>query len=699
MTDAGAASQLQQARRLHQDGKLPEAERLYRLLLKENPDHWDALHLLGVLRCQQGRHGEGCRLFRSALELNPGAAVAWFHLGLAYGDLKRPEHALASYGRAIALKPDYLDAWLGRGNALFALCRFEEALADFDRAIALKPDNAVLHFNRGNSLFAINRLHEALAAFERAIALKADYADAYCHRGNVLAQLRRLDAALASYDRAIELNPQCAEAYYNRGNVLLDVKRCDEAGTSYERAAAIRPDNIYTFSGLATAALYSCNWETASWVARVLEAQIEAGSSRIAPVIVLGCGVSALRQLKAARNCIRQRVSPDLSPLPPRAPARHEKIRLAYLSADFRAHATAFLTAELFELHDRRRFEIVGISYGADDRSDTRERLMQAFDAFHDVRLKSDREAAQLIQDLEIDIAVDLAGLTQGSRTAILAYRPAPVAVNYLGYPGTMGADFIDYIIADAIVLPFDQQPFYAEKIVHLSGCYQVNDRKRAIAPATPSRRSEGLPENGLVFCCFNNNWKITPAMFDIWMRCLRRFEGSVLWLLKDNEDARRNLCAEAQARGVPASRLVFADRVKPELHLARHRLADLFLDTLPHNAHTTASDALRTALPVVTLMGSTFAGRVAASVLNAAGLPELITRSREKYEELIAALAGDPERLKAIRSRLAAGLGCCPLFDTDGFRRQIEAAFVEMWRIRQSGGEPRSFSVPVAAE
>ena len=328
--------------------------------------------------------------------------------------------------------------------------------------------------------------------------------------------------------------------------------------------------------------------------------------------------------------------------------------------------------AELFERHDRSRFEIIGVSFGADDKSEMRNRIVAAFDQFYDVRRKSDEEVAKLLKGLQIDIAVDLMGHTRHSRPGIFAYRPAPTQVNYLGYPGTMGAEFIDYIIADKMVAPFEHQPFYREKIVHLVDCYQVNDTKRNIAERTPTRQEAGLPETGFVFCCFNTNWKITPDVFNVWMRLLHAVEGSVFWLVRDNASAEQNLRKEAQQRGIDPSRLIFADRLPLEQHLARHLLADLFLDTLPYNAHTTASVALWAGLPVVTRLGEAFAGRVAASLLNAIGLPELVTHSIEDYEALALQLARDPKLLEGYRNRLATNRLTHPLFDTDRFRRHI---------------------------
>jgi predicted O-linked N-acetylglucosamine transferase (SPINDLY family) len=408
---------------------------------------------------------------------------------------------------------------------------------------------------------------------------------------------------------------------------------------------------------------------------------------------LFGCSEDQALHLRCARRRVQSRVS-SAPPLWRGEIWRNDRIRVAYISADFRMHATSYLVTELFELHDRSRFEVVGISLGPDDGSDMRARVVAAFDHFIDVRMTSDLEAAQLLHDLRIDLAVDMQGHQRGARPGILALRPAPIQACYLGFPGTTGADFIDYIVADPIVLPFDRQPYYTEKIVHLPECYQVNDRRRLIAPLATTREQAGLPSQGFVFCSFNGDWKITPAVFDIWMRLLQAVEGSVLWLLRDNATAEANLRGEAASRGIDPARLVFAERIKMEEHLARHRLADLFLDTFPCNAHTTASDALWAGLPLLTTLGETFSGRVAASLLMAVGLSDLVTRSLAEYEVLALRLAREPDRLRRYRDQLRERRPDQPLFDTDRFRRHIEAAYVHMWERWQEGKPPESFAV-----
>jgi protein O-GlcNAc transferase len=722
-------SVFQNALALHQRGELAEAERLYREVLKLDADDFDAVHLLGVIFVQRGQFIEGERLIAQALEIDRNEPNALNNRGIALAELKRFDEAVASFDKAIAHRPDYAEAFGGRGNALKALKRYDEAIASYDRAISLKPDYAEAFSNRGNALQELKRFddalasydkaialkhgyaeafsnrgvcleklkrfNDALASFDKAISLKSDLADAFANRGNTLCELDRFDEALASYDRAIGLAPGDAEAFNNRGALLERLKLFELALTSYEQALAIKPDHPYAFGALGGCVLKICDWRRAARLAPQIRARAVETKSVIEPNVLLGYGGDAALHLKNARSYIADKIPTSRQLLWNGTVWRHDKIRIAYLSADFRAHPVSYLIAELLELHDRARFDVMGVSFGPDDKSDMRSRLIKSFDTFEDVRYKSEYDVAKFLHGLQVDIAVDLVGHTMNSRLGILAIRPAPIQVNYLGYPGTMGADFIDYVIADKIVLPFGEQPQYTEKIVHLPECYQVNDSQRRIGSRTPSRQEVGLPESGFVFCCFNNNFKITPPFFDVWMRLLKAVDGSVLWLRRDNESAENNLRREANARGINAARLVFASRVPSmEDHLVRHRLADLFLDTLPYNAHTTASDALWAGLPVLTCCGNTFAGRVGASLLSAVGLPELVTHNVDDYEALALRLAQDSSLLTSLRTKLARNRESCPLFDSERFTRNLETAYATMWDIWQRGEKPQSFSV-----
>ncbi|MEA2905694.1 MAG: protein O-GlcNAc transferase [Alphaproteobacteria bacterium] len=675
-------------------GRHDEAMANFDRALALRPDFADAHNSRGGTLAALKRHEEALASFERALAAQPDHAEALNNRGNALSELKRHEEALASYDRALAIRPGYAEAHYDRGNALSALKRYEEALASYDKALAVFPGYAEAYDNSGNALMQLNRHEDALLRFERALALAPANAGAFNNRGSAFSALKRHEDALASYDRALALRPDFVDAISNRGNVLKDLKRYDQSIACYEQALALDPEHIDASVGLAEVALSVCDWARTTVLAGELEARVAAEKPTVAPFTLLAyCDDPALH-LQCARTFVADRIPVMPKPLWTGGPMRRDKIRVAYLSADFHRHATAYLIAELFELHDRSRFEIVGVSFDWDDGSEVRRRLVKAFDHFHDVRTKSDREVAHLLHGSGVDIAIDLKGYTGDSRLGIFAHRPAPIQASYLGYPGTIGADFMDYIIADPVVTPFEHAPFYSEKIVQLPDCYQVNDRKRKIAERIPTREAAGLPPQGFVFCCFNNNYKIAPAVFDVWMRLLLAVPGSVLWLLADNAAAEANLRREARTRGVDPARLVFAGRCNLDEHLARHRLADLFLDTLPYNAHTTASDTLWAGVPIVTCRGSAFAGRVSASLLRAAGLAELVTHSLADYEALALRLATDAGLIGRYRDRLAGSLPACALFDTDRFRRHLEAAYVTMWETWQRGEDPRAFAV-----
>ena len=619
-------SRFRQGLALHRQGDLGAAERIYQEILESEPNHFDALHMLGMVALQRRHTERGIELIRKAIGQNDKVAAAHNNLGKAFSDLKRPEQALAS----------------------------------FDRAIALDPSLAEAHVNRGNALVNLRRAGEALASYRQAIALKPDDADAWRNCGNVFSRLKRYDEAFAAYDRALALKPNMT---------------------------GIEGHRLYT-------RMHLCDWR--NWEAETahLVASVREGHANTQPFIFLAVPSSAKDQRQCAELWVKSQF-PARTPLAQGVKYDHDRIRIAYLSADFRQHAASFLMAGMFECHDRSRFEVTALSFGPDDGSDIAKRVKASFERFVDVRARSDEAIAELIRKFEIDIAVDLMGFTTDSRTGIFARRPAPVQAHYMGFPGTMGAPYIDYIVADRAVVADQQAVFYSEKLAFLPNSYFVNDAKRPIAARNFTRAELGLPPSGFVFCCFNSNHKITPRMFDSWMRILGAVEGSVLWLFQDEAKAAEHLRKEAQARGVDPARLIFASRMPPPDHLARHRSADLFLDTLPYNAHTTASDALWAGLPVLTCIGETFVGRVAASLLKAIGLPELITTDMEAYERLAIDLATSPDKLADIKAKLAANRLTTPLFDTALFTRHIEAAFTAMVERHRAGQAPDHIVVP----
>lgn len=717
----------QQAVGLHQRGMLAEAEAAYRDILRPRPDHFDALHLLGVIALQTRRPEHAAALIGQALAINPGYADAHYNLANAFGQLQRHDEALASYGRAIALKPDHIDALGNHGNLLCELRRYDQALTSYARALALQPGYAEMHSNRGNALRALRRYDEALASYDNAIKLNPDHALAYQNRATVLCELRRHEEALVSFARAIALRPDYAEALFNRGNALCTLVRHEDAVASYTRAIAARPDHAASYHnrGRALSALRRyrqalsdyetaialqpgldlvpgdllstrrliCDWTEVGDLFPAIERRVSEGHIAAHPFVLLGLFDAPALQKKAAENFIRDRHPASDSPRPMARHTAGKKIRLGYFSANFNNHAVMHLIAGLFETHDRSKFELIAFSLGTDSDVPMRQRIVRSFDRFIDVRVQSDQDIALLAKEQGIDIAIDLNGLTVDARPGIFSLRAAPVQVSYLGYPGTAGAPYMDYLIADRVVVPEADRQFYTEKIVWLPDSYQANDGQRPIGDV-PSRIEAGLPPGGFVFCCFNDTYKITPAVFDIWMRILCRVEGSVLWLLNSNPDAVDNLRREAVVRLVEAERLIFAERVPQTAHLARQSLADLFLDTLPYNAHTTASDALWAGLPVLTCPGNAFAGRVAASLLHAIQLPELIAATPQAYEALAISLATRPDELNRIKTKLRANRDTTALFDTSRFTRHIETAYIAMHERYQAGLAPDHIAV-----
>jgi protein O-GlcNAc transferase len=693
------AEALHRAFAAHQARHLEEAERMYGLIIRAEPKCFDALHLLGVLKAERGLPGEAERLIRKALALEPRSIEALNNRANVLQSLRRYEEALTSCERALAIKPDYAEALNNRGNILHDLRRHDEALESYAKALAIRPDYAKALANRAEVLRDLNRFEEALVCCDKALAITPDLPEALNNRGLALHGLKRPADSLSCYDQALAIRPDYTKAFANRARVLVDLGRYEEALASFDRALRVRPGAVDPIEGQLRSEYLSlkrkiCDWTAYSRDRDQLIAALGSSTTTVLPFVLLGWLDDPARLRRAAQRFVDGFKPGRRHVLPERARTVHEKIRLGYVSPDFRNHAVAHLTAETFELHDRGKFELHAFSLGRNDGSSMHDRLARSFDRFVDARQVSDFELARQMRTLEIDLAIDLGGFTQGCRPAILAYRPAPIQINYLGYPGTMGADFIDYAIVDPFLVPAGQESGFNEKLVRLPDCYQANDRKRAIAERTPTRAECGLPEGGFVFACFNNTYKLTPAIFDTWMRLVRAVPGSVLWLLGSNEIARRNLCQAAQAREVSSDRLVFAEYLPLAEHLARHRLADLFLDTLPYGAHVTASDALWAGLPVLTCAGRSFASRVAGSLLHAVGLPELVTETLDEYEALALRLAGDPQLLGALRVRLADNRLTAPLFDSARHCRHLEDAYQEV-HDRWHRGEPaRSFAV-----
>jgi protein O-GlcNAc transferase len=607
----------------------------------------------------------------------------------------RLDEAAALYEAVIADAPARIDALYNLGLIRRARGRADDALALWRTAVAQAPGLSHVHTAMGKTHASLDQFEAALACYDRALAAAPDNVDALNCRGNALRVLGRLGEAVEAYDQTLAIQPDYAVAWSNRGHALAGLRRPGDAVASYRRALALNPEDAPILGAQLDQQLQVCDWtDYISLTARIAEL-VGQGRNADLPFSFLSHSTDPMDQLRCAQVRVRERFPQPFPALWSGKPYAHDKIRLAYVSSDFREHAVAHLIAGLFERHDRARFDVSGYALAPQADDDMRRRIAAGFDHFHDVAGLHEAQVAAMIRAAEIDIAIDLNGFTTYCRPGIFARRCAPIQVNYLGYPGAVGAELADYILGDAEVIPPGAEAAYGEQVIRLPQAYQINDSRRRIAEGVPSRAEAGLPTEGFVFCCFNANYKINPPVFDAWMRLLGKVEGSVLWLFESNPMAAGNLRTEAERRGVSGDRIVFAPRMAAPEHLARHRLADLFLDTGPYNAHTTASDALWAGLPLVTCRGATFASRVAASLLRAVGLPELITDSLADYEALALELANDPVRLAAMRDRLEADRDTAPLFDTDLSRRHIEVAYeTAMDRLRQ-GLPPVGFDVP----
>lgn len=671
---------LEKAFQYHQIGDYENALQYYKKIIESDSKSSIAHALMGTVYIQQGLYQKAVFSLQESIRLNIASEISHANLGVAFYNLGNYEKSISSLEKAITLKPDYFDAYNNLGNSYRKINKTKDAIKFYNEAIRLNPQFAEAYNNRGNVYFDLGNYSLAIEDFKNSIKNNPLLIDSYLGLGGVFAELDDPEKAIYFFDRAIQLQPSSSEAYCGRAFSLNTLKKYEESCIAYKKAYELNDGHDFLLGSLAHLELFLCDWNSFDERVEKIKNKTRALRKVSPPFNVLSLIDDPYLQKQSSEIFIKTRyqLNMELGEIPKYL--KHERIRIGYFSADFHNHATMHLMAELFEYHDKNQFELFGFSFGPDLKDEWRSGVVSCFDKFIDVVNKSDVEIASLAREFEVDIAIDLKGFTGGMRTNIFAHRAAPIQVNYLGYPGTMGAEYMDYLIADPVLIPEDKQKYYTEKIVYLPNSYQVNIKDRVISQKVFTRESEGLPENAFVFCSFNNNYKITPKTFDCWMRILEAVDGSVLWILSSNQSAVENLKKEAEKRGIDARRLIFASHKPVEEHLKRIQLANLFLDTLPCNAHTTASDALRVGLPVLTLIGNSFAGRVAASLLNSVGLPDLVTTTKEDYEFLAIEFARNPEKFYAIKNKLSSNLHKTALYDIRLFTKHLECAYEIMY-------------------
>ena len=678
---------------LKEQGRLEEAIEAYNKALAIKPDHSDASYNMAYTFQEQGKLEEAIATYKKVLAIKPDYVDAYNNMGNALKEQGKLEEAIAAYNKALAIKPDYVDAYNNMGVALKEKWKLGEAIEAYKKALAIKPDYADVYNNMGNALQEQGSLEEAIEAYNKALAIQPDHAEAYYNMGYTFQEQGKLEEAIATYNKAIALKPDHAEAYYNMGITIQCQGNLKEAIAAFNNALALQPDYETARGQKLYQLAHICDWDAIAEDSTLIPS-LGTNEKFVPPFVMLSLEDAPdshrIRSEVYAKAIYLQRPLP-LPALPSKKPKR---IRIGYFSADFHNHATMYLMAKVFAAHDRQKFEVYAYSYGPDANDQMRQALIKSVDVFDDVREMSFKDTALLARQDKIDIAVDLKGHTQDQRLGIFAYRPAPTQISYLGYPGTIGTEFIDYIVADPVVVPSNRRSAYSEEIIYLPHTYQPNDNTRIISQKVTTKADMGLPEDGFVFCCFNSNYKISPAEFDIWMRLLCKVNGSVLWLLKSNLWVEQNLQREAKKRGIQANRLVFAEKLPHDQHLGRQKHADLFIDTFNVNAHTTASDALWAGLPIVTKLGQGFAARVAGSLLNAVGLAELITENEHDYEALILELATNPVKLAKIKEKLAVNRLSQPLFDTQQYTKHLEDGYQQAYQTYFEGKFPQTIVV-----
>ncbi len=637
----------EKAIKLHDSGEINKAIKIYSSLIKKNKKNQHLLFTLGTAHLQVGNNSTGIKYLKNFLDLNPNSAPALVNIGNALKNLRKYDEAISNYNSAIDADPNFADAYNNRGIALKNLNRLEEAISSFDKAIKIKHDHFFAHNNRGIALKNLNRLEEAISSFDKAIKIKPNFIDAYNGRGNVYKNLKLYNKALLDYEKVLQLNP-------NYEYILGKILQCK---------------------------MFLSDWDNFDLLVNKIIININKGLKTIDPFSSLGIidnpeitkNASEIFVKYEFNNNVKNQIL---------IKDKTKKPRIAYFSCDFHDHPVLHLIMDVFKNHDKSKFDFFGFSFGPNKNDKWNEEVKKYFFEFKEINKISDKDVVNSIRNQEIDIAIDLTGYTGKNRSLIFSDRVAPIQINYLGYPGTTAIQNMDFIIADETTIPKENIKYYSEKVLYLPNCYQPNMNKRKVSDKKFKRSEFGLPDNGFVYCSFNNNYKITPQIFSSWMKVLQKVENSVLWILKTNDIAAENLKKKAKILGINPKRIIFADYLQNDEHLKRLELADLFLDTFPYNAHTTASDAVRMGIPLITLTGNSFASRVAASILKNSHMENLITYNLVDYETLAIDLGLHPDKLKKIKKRLKDYLPKSPIFDSVRFTYNLENLYSKLLNI-----------------
>ena len=710
----------------YQNKKFVEAEKICQNILDLDPNNFDAINLLAAINFQNKSFSKSIELFKKASKINPNSADLYNNLSIAFLQEKKLKEAIQSWDKAIKLKPDFFQAYFGKGNAYSNLKDYSNAINNFNKAIEIKKDykeaynnlgslyanlkdykNALtifkkaiainpVHFNEfnnlGNVYYELKKYNDAIDNYNLAIKINSDFALTYYNKAKALQKINLIEESVKNYKKAISLNKNFSEAYKNLGNIYMDLKLLDKSIYNHKKALKINPGIKFLLGNILQLKCGICDWENFEYEKNFLERQILDGKKSASPFSTLLLYDSPSLLMKSSNIFLESEF--QTSKWIKKEKVRKKKIRIAYYSSDFHNHATMYLIANLFELHDKSKFEIYAFSFGPDDNSKIRKRVIKTFDKFIDVNQKTIQEIVEISRHENIDIAVDLKGFTKDNRFELFIERCAPIQISFLGFPGTTGSDCIDYLVADKMVIPDQKKKYYSENIIYLPNSYQVNDATITISEKNFRRKEFGLPENSFVYCCFNNTYKILPDMFLSWIKILEKVQNSVLWLLVDNDIAKTNLKKILTSKGIDQNRLIFADRMMHSEHLARLKLADLFLDTFPCNAHTTASDSLRSCLPILTLRGNSFASRVTSSLLSSVGLDKLITDTNQAYEELAVKIALDDNYFSLIKNELKDNIKTKPLLNTIMFTKNLERAYFNAFEKYVNNEKPDTIEI-----